>query len=274
MKRILCVLSECGFWGEELVEPLELFDKRGYETVIATPRGNMPAVIPVSMDPNFIDPAQNKPVVTEEVATKVKMVIKSGRLDNPLDLSMIMPGSPYFSAENYCVTLEDYYTKLEIIEKKLDEEYDALLLVGGSGPIIDMANSQRIHDLILAFYKKNKPVAAECYATAALIFARDSRLKQCILKGRHVTGHPIEFDYKDNYGFVGVTGAIHEVLYPLEYMLRDAVGPDGEFIGNVGNRTSVVVDYPIITSRSTYSSRLCGEKLIECLENGLKRFGW
>jgi hypothetical protein len=62
--------------------------------------------------------------------------------------------------------------------------------------------------------------------------------------------------------------------YPLEYILRDAVGPDGEYIGNVGNRTSCIVDYPFITSRSTPDSILCGEKLVEALENGLKRFGW
>ena len=29
------------------------------------------------------------------------------------------------------------------------KEYDAILLVGGSGPIVDMANNQRVHDLIL-----------------------------------------------------------------------------------------------------------------------------
>jgi len=30
------------------------------------------------------------------------------------------------------------------------KQYDALLMVGGSGPLIDMVNNQRLHDVILA----------------------------------------------------------------------------------------------------------------------------
>lgn len=272
MKKVLCVLSEYGFWGEELSEPLEIFDQNGYTTVFATPRGGKPAVIPVSMDPGFIDPALGRPVVSEETAQKVKKIIDSNRLDNPLNISSLIPESPYLCSEPYLRQLESYYQKLENATQEL-EQYDALLMVGGSGPIIDMANNQRLHDIILHFYKKNKLIAAECYATAALIFARDPRDKLSILRSKHVTGHPIEFDYKDNYGFVGLP-PIHEVPYHLEYMLRDAVGPEGEFIGNVGNISSVVVDYPFVTSRSTASSQLCGKMIVECLENGLKKYGW
>ncbi len=31
MRKILIVLSEWGFWGEELIGPLEVFDDKGYE---------------------------------------------------------------------------------------------------------------------------------------------------------------------------------------------------------------------------------------------------
>lgn len=270
MKTILCVLSEYGYWGEELVEPLELFDEKGYSTVFATPRGKKPAIIPVSMDPGFIDPALGKPVVSEEVAEKIKRIEDSGRLDHPLDLESIMPGSPYLSEENYLRKLENYYLELSKAESML-VSYDALLLVGGSGPIIDMVNNQRLHNIVLYFHKKDKLIAAECYATAVLIFARDPRIKKCILKGKRVTGHPTEFDYKDHYGFVGLP-PIHEVPYSLEYMLRDAIGPEGEFVGNVGCPASVVLDYPILTSRSTASSRLCGEVMIKCLEKKIKSY--
>jgi len=272
MKSILCVLSEYGYWGEELVEPLELFDQAGYHTVFATPRGRKPSVIPASMEPDLIDPAQGIPVVSKELAEKVKALDKSNRLDNPINLEKYMPGSPYISAKNYLTKLEEYYEKLEVAEKMLIP-YDALLMVGGPGAIIDMVNNQRLHDIVLTFYQQNKLIAAECYATAVLIFARDPRIKKCLLNGRKVTGHPIEFDYKDGTGFVHLP-LIHEVPYALEYMLRDAVGPKGEFIGNVGNRTSVVLDYPILTSRSAASSHLCGEIMIKSLEKGLKRYGW
>lgn len=272
-KKILVVLSEWGYWGEELVGPLEAIDMAGYEAVFATPKGKRAHALPPSMDSTFVDPPLGRPVVSEEMAKKVKELDKSSRLDGPLNISELLPESPYLSVDNYLPKLEEYHHKLEDAEKMLSG-YDALLLVGGSGPLVDMVNNQRVHDLILAFLKMDKPIAAECYGVTCLAFARDPRRRKSIIWGKRVTGHPIEYDYKDGTGFLGTDFNMGPPPYPLEYILRDAVGPDGEYIGNVGNRTSVIVDYPFITSRSTASSVLCGEKLIECLEKGLKRFGW
>jgi putative intracellular protease/amidase len=36
-KNLLIILSEYGFWGEELVGPLETFDAAGYAVTFATP---------------------------------------------------------------------------------------------------------------------------------------------------------------------------------------------------------------------------------------------
>ena len=148
------------------------------------------------------------------------------------------------------------------------------MIVGGSGPIVDLANNQRVHDIILSFLKVDKPVGAECYGVACLAFAREWENRKSIIWGKHVTGHCKEYDYKDGTGFLGADFNMGPPPYPLEYILRDAVGPDGQYHGNVGNRTSVIVDYPFITSRSTASSYLCGEKMVECLKKGLRRFGW
>ena len=38
-KKILVILSEFGYWGEELVGPLHQFDQRGDDVVFATPTG-------------------------------------------------------------------------------------------------------------------------------------------------------------------------------------------------------------------------------------------
>ena len=62
--------------------------------------------------------------------------------------------------------------------------------------------------------------------------------------------------------------------YPLEYILRDATGPEGGYHGNFGKETSVIVDYPFITGRSTPDSYLTGQQVVEVLENGLTRYGW
>lgn len=273
MKKILAVLSEFGYWGEELVGPLEALDKAGYEVTFATSKGKRAHALPPSIDSDYIDPPLGRSVVAPEMAEQVKALDASTRLDNPLNLSELLPERPYMSNENYLSDLEAYYHGLEDAQSHF-EQYDALLLVGGSGPIVDMVNNQRVHDLVLSFVKQDKLVAAECYGVAVLAFSRDVRLRQSIIWGKHVTGHPIEYDYKDGTGFIGVDFNMGPPPYPLEYILRDATGPDGQYHSNVGNRTSVIVDYPFITSRSTASSVLCGEKMVEVLENGLKRYGW
>lgn len=278
-KRILVVLSEYGYWGEELVGPLELLDEQGYEVDFMTPTGGRPRALPVSMDENFLDPPLDRCVTNEYYAKLTREVDESDRLDNPLSLKEMMPERPYFSAQNYLRELEQYNNAVDEAAKIVDK-YDALLLVGGSGPIVDMVNNQRLHDLIMAFYKADKPIAAECYGVTCLAFARDWYDRKSIIWGKHVTGHPLEYDYKDGTGFYNaakqewVDFNMGPPPYPLEYILRDATGPDGGYHSGVGRRTSALVDYPFITSRSTASSRLCGELLVKVLEEGMTRFGW
>lgn len=273
MKKILVILSEYGFWGEELLGPLETFDKAGYEVTFATPKGKRSPALPPSMSSTYIDPPLGRPVTSEEVAAKVRDLDKSPRLDNPLNISELMPERPYYSHEHLVRALEDYNNALDAVQPELDK-YDALLLVGGSGPIVDMANNQRIHDIVLSFYRKNKPIGAECYGVTCLAFARDWEDRKSIISGKRVTGHCKEYDYKDGTGFMGTDFNMGPPPYPLEFILRDATLPDGAYIGNFGKELSVIVDYPFITGRSNHDSYLTGQKMVEVLENGLTRFGW
>ena len=128
--------------------------------------------------------------------------------------------------------------------------YDTIFIVGGSGPIIDLCNNNRVHDLILSFNRMGKPVAAICYGVTCLAFARDFGDRKSIIWGKHVTGHCKEDHYKDGTGFVGADINIGPPPYPLEYILRDATGPDGAYV-NFGREISVIVDYPFITAAQT-----------------------
>ncbi len=273
MKKILAVLSEWGFWGEELIGPLDVFDEKGYNTVFVTPTGKRPPALPPSMDASYLDPPLDRCVTNEYYAEKTRAINESSRLDDCLSLVQWFPQRPYFSTKNYLRELEKYNDAVDEAQASL-AEYDALLIVGGSGPIVDMVNNQRLHDVILGFYKQGKPIAAECYGVTCLAFARDWYNRKSIIWGKHVTGHPLEYDYKSGTGFVGTDFNMGPPPYPLEYILRDATGPDGVYYSGVGRKISCLVDYPFITSRSTASSRTCGEKLVEVLEAGLKRYGW
>jgi putative intracellular protease/amidase len=273
-KKILIILSEYGFWGEELMGPLETFDAAGYEVHFATPNGKRPRALPPSMDPNFIDPPLGRSVTSPEMAEKVRAIEKSPRLDNPLNIAELMPERPYFSSHNLIRELEAYHKAVDEAGNDWLAEYDTLLIVGGSGPIVDLANNQRVHDLILTFLRNGKPIGAECYGVACLAFARDWENRKSIIWGKHVTGHCKEYDYKDGTGFMGVDFNMGPPPYPLEYILRDATGPEGAYIGNFGRETSVIVDYPFITGRSTPDSYLTGQKMVEVMEKGLTRYGW
>jgi putative intracellular protease/amidase len=275
MKKILTILSEWGYWGEELLGPLETLERAGYQVDLATPTGKRPVALPPSMDATFVDPPLGRPVVSQEMAEKVKQLEdpRNPKLDNPITLSEWLPNRPYWSDDKVIRAWEAYNRALDEVQKDL-KQYDALLIVGGSGPIVDLANNHRVHDLILSFYRMGKPIAAECYGVACLAFARDLNDRKSLIWGKHVTGHCKEYDYLDGTGFVGSDINMGPPPYPLEYILRDATGPDGGYHGNFGKEISVIVDYPFITGRSTPDSYTTGEKLVEVLDKGLKRYGW
>ena len=304
MSRILFVLSEWGFWGEELIGPLESLSAAGFHIDFATPTGLRPTALPPSMDPASEDPPLGKSVTSQVMADKVRVINDPGdkRLDHPTSLKDCFPERPYWSdreiihyPDEYGVPQqvssplrkwEAYYRLREKAQQAMTQRYDAIVLVGGSGPMIDMVNNYRVHDLILGFVESGKPVAAECYGVACLAQARNFDDARSIIWGKHVTGHAKEYDYKDLTGVLDPeTGKVltrqngdwvnlGPPFYTLEYMLRDATGPAGGFHGNVGRATSVIVDYPFITGRSTPDSYLTGELLVQVLRNGLRRYGW
>ena len=282
-KKILVMLSEWGYWGEELVGPYDVLIEHGYELDFMTAKGRKPPALPPSMEPGYLDPPLDKVVTDEHYARRTKEIHESDLLANPIDLSAWFPPIPYFNGPSFGHELEAYYTKRDECWAEL-EKYDALLLPGGSGPMADMVNNERLHDVILGFLAQNKLIAAECYCVTCLAFARDWTERKSIISGKHVTGQAREYDYKDGSGFAQTYGFDGEPMnstpnfgppfYPLEYILRDAVGPDGQFHGGVGHTISTILDYPFLTGRSTQDSKLVGELMIEVLENGLTRYGW
>ncbi len=96
-KKILVLVSEHGYWAEEMIGPVSQFDARGYEVTFATPTGSRAHALPPSMDPDYIDPPLGRSVTTPEIARLGREFDDSGRLDAPLDLSSWLPERPYTS---------------------------------------------------------------------------------------------------------------------------------------------------------------------------------
>src|SRR5438552_9719312 len=195
-KNIMVLVSEWGYWGEELLGPVETLDAAGYQLTFATARGERPVILDVSLNPDYVDPALGRSVTSKEVAARAYELNCSDRLRNPVNLSTLMPERPYWSSTNFLREMEEYYKTLAKKQEEL-ARYDTMLIVGGSGALVDLANNQRVHDLVLSFYKMGKPIAAECYGVACLAFARDLEYRKSIIWGKRVTGHCKEYDYKD-----------------------------------------------------------------------------
>lgn len=272
-KKILCIVSEWGYWGEELVGPYDELTSKGYTFDFVSPKGKRPVALPPSMDESYIDPPLDKHVTNAHFARRTKEVNEGNLFDNIGNLSEWFPERPYFNSQNFGHELTAYYEKRAKCWADL-EQYDALLLPGGSGPMVDIVNNQRVHDVILGFVAAKKLVAAECYCVTALAFARDWSDRKCIIEGKHVTGHALEYDYKDGTGFAVSELNYGPPFYPLEFILRDAVGRKGQYHGGVGQPTSTILDYPFLTGRSTQDSTLVGQLMDCAITEGLKRYGW
>ncbi|MGE3267774.1 MAG: type 1 glutamine amidotransferase domain-containing protein [Chloroflexota bacterium] len=273
-KKILAVMSEWGYWGIELVGPLLKLEAAGYSLDFITPKGKRSPVLPPSTDTTYVDPPLGVCVTTKEDADLVLAFEKTDRLKDTQNLSTWFPERPFFHQEPFLRNFEAYFEAVKKAQEEATTKYDALLLVGGSGPIVDMVNNQRVHDLILGFYNRKMPIGAICYGVAPLVFARDFNERIAIIKGKHVTGHCLEYDYHDGTGFVGTDFNMGPPPYTLEYILADAVGPEGQYHGNFGKRTSVIVDYPFITARSLQCAHEFGDRFVDVMTKGLTRSGW
>jgi putative intracellular protease/amidase len=276
-KKVLIAVSERGFWVEELLKPLDNLKKAGidYDFVVATGR-DLPFPDGASLDATYIDPPLGRPVTSPEMAERGKTTDWAKLFEKRISLRDWMPVRPYLSiGKEYLETLEQYYIDRAKAWERINE-YDGLLMVGGGGAVVDLVNNVRLHDVILGFYYQNKPIAAECYTVTCLAFARELDTRKCIVEGKHVTGHTIEYDYTANWAIWanGDYFSFETPPFPLEYIMRDAVGPHGQFHGNVGRITSVVVDYPFVTSRSVQCSDEIGRTLVKVLNDGLRRYGW
>ncbi|MET0426193.1 MAG: type 1 glutamine amidotransferase domain-containing protein, partial [Actinoplanes sp.] len=139
MTKILMAISEWGYWGEELVGPLEACDEAGYEVEFLTPTGGRPTPLSVSMSTDFVDPPQGKVVTAQTMADKTRDLDAGHRLDTPTNLAGWVPARPYPSSPTYLRDMEAHYRAVEQVVTHDLPAYDALVIVGGSGAMVDLA---------------------------------------------------------------------------------------------------------------------------------------
>ena len=257
MARVLIIATNYGSWAEELQAPWDACKKAGFEVVLATPQGKKPLPFEISVDPNFVDPVQNVKTNPDWVCRRCKELLDSDEWAYPKNFD------------------------------EVDMKYfDAIAMTGGPGANLDMANCWELHKLIMDAYKSDKIIAALCYTVSTLVFCRDPENDyKSIIYGKKVTAHPRAWDFygpgmameyklygttADNKGTDVITPGFP---WPVEDLVRDAVGPNGACIARINaNRENpqVYYDHPFITGTSVESSIAYGDLLVKVLqERGL-----
>jgi Putative intracellular protease/amidase len=251
--KVLVLATNYGSWGEELQAPWDALKKAGYDLTLATPKGLKPLPLQISVDPDFFDGVQKYKTNPPEVCDRIKALVDGDEWAHPI----------------------------KIKEAKM-ADYDALVLTGGLGAMIDIANDYNTHKLILDAIRDDKIVGALCYAVATLVFCRDPKKDyKSVVYGKDITAHPRAWDFYGpdmaaSYELYGETPDNKHTdvitpgfLYPEEDLIRDAVGPDGNCISRITTSRDdpeANFSYPFVTAASVESSRAYGDLLVKVLD--------
>jgi putative intracellular protease/amidase len=209
-----------GFWSEEFVTPHQKFTAAGFEIHIATSGGLMPTVDPLSFALGY-----NHNDQSEVDAQKAYLKQLEGVLSKPLNLADIDPAS-----------------------------YDVVFVVGGHGPMQDLAVDPDIGDIMATMLDDpNKIVSAVCHGPASFLSAHRAD-GTWLFKGRQLTGFSNEEETQAT--FAG------NAPWLLEDRLRLA---GANYVAKPAWTAHAVVDGNLITGQQNYSAGVTADAVLQKL---------
>jgi putative intracellular protease/amidase len=125
-----------GYWAEEFAAPYKALTEAGHQIVVASPNGVVPTVDMMSLRPEMAGSAQ--------IALDLEAIIRSAEV-------MRRP--------------------IRLADARL-EDYDAVYLPGGHGPMEDLSVDADAGRLLTAALASGKPLAIVCHAPAAMLATR------------------------------------------------------------------------------------------------------
>jgi putative intracellular protease/amidase len=204
-----------GYWAEEFARPYKAITDAGHEVVVATPGGTTPNVDMMSLRPSMAD--------GEQGALDLEAIIRSAEvMRRPLQLSD--------------VRLEDY---------------DAVYLPGGHGPMQDLAFDADAGRLLTAQLASGKPLAIVCHAPAAMLATRIHG--QSPFKGYRVTCFTNQEEE--------AVGLAPRAVWLLETELKEKVGV--EFSRGPIWEPYMVEDRNLITGQNPHSAAILAQRLLK-----------
>lgn len=204
-----------GYWAEEFAAPYKAVTEAGHQVVVATPGGVTPTVDMMSLRPSMAG--------GEQGALDLEAVIRSAEeMRRPLKLSDVRV-----------------------------EDYDAVYLPGGHGPMQDLCVDADAGRILTAQLASGRPLAIVCHAPAALLATRIRG--ESPFKGYRVTG----FTNEEEEG----VGLADKAQWLLEDDLKSKVGV--EFSRGEIWKPYTVEDRNLFTGQNPQSAAVLADRLLK-----------
>lgn len=210
-----------GFWMEEFVRPHKTFSEAGFDVSIATPQGRTPTVDPLSAALQF-----NHNDQAEVDSQRAYLDSVKSQLENTLVLGDVD-----------------------------SDDFDVMFVVGGHGPMQDLAVDPDIGRLMGAFLgDPGKILAAVCHGPASFLSAHDADGKW-LFERRTLTGFSNQEETEAT--FAGNAPWLLEDRLPLAgavYQAEPAWTPHAVTDGN------------LVTGQQNYSAQATADAVMEALQ--------
>lgn len=206
-----------GYWAEEFANPYKLLTDAGHSVVVATPGGATPNVDMMSLRPSMAG--------GEQGALDLEAIIRDAEvMRRPLQLSD--------------VRLEDY---------------DAVYLPGGHGPMADLAFDADAGRLLTAQLQSGNPLFIVCHAPAAMLSTRIHGVSP--FEGYNATG--FTNDEEDAVGLASRATWLLETDLKEKVRVNYSRGPMWE--------PYMVEDRNLVTGQNPHSAAVLGNRMLEIL---------
>ncbi|NOK62361.1 MAG: type 1 glutamine amidotransferase domain-containing protein [Chloroflexi bacterium AL-W] len=213
-----------GFWWGELTHPYWEFSENGYDVDIISPDGGS------LKGDGFSDPR-------DESGYSADDLISLGFINSPKHMALIENSIPLSDIRG--------------------DDYDAILLVGGQGPMYTFYNDEKLHAFVARFYESGKMTAVICHATCILLKARLSN-GNLLVDGKTWTGFAdSEEDYADS--FVG------QQIQPFRIEAEARKLPNTNFMVDSMFKPFAIRDGNLITGQQQYAGSNAAKLVVQAL---------
>lgn len=229
-----------GYYLNEFGVPADAFISAGYELVLATPKGNAPAVDEKSVTVQYFGGSE------AEMQRISKVVAAIPGIDDTLSLK-------------------------EVIANGL-AQYEAVFIPGGHAPLIDLANNPEVGTILKHFNAEAKPTAAICHGPIALLSAQQNpqAFQQALVQQSPATatnwiyaGYKMTiFSDAEETVFEGSLNGDKLQYYPGKAMQQAG----GAMQYSAAWTPNVVVDRELITGQNPFSDKALADAVLAQLE--------